>query len=488
MIDSLLTLQLPLSRSRAAFLRRWTTRAAFWLGALAVGFVAVEFARLCDWAIGLHSRLITHSVWLTIALPPVGLAFVAWVTGRFSPGARGSGIPQVIAALEMPTGPGRMKLLSLPIALAKVVLTTVGLICGASIGREGPTVHVGASMMEAIGRLARFPHEYVRRSLVLAGGAAGLSAAFNTPIAGLVFAVEELARSFEERTTGTLLTAVVLAGIVSIGTLGNYTYFGVYSAHLPDWPSWWAVPLCGIVGGLTGGLTARGLIEGQKFFAPYLASRPLQTAVGLGLVISLLGLLSHGSTFGTGYDQARGLLHEGAHTPGVMFPFFKVAATLASYLSGIPGGIFSPTMATGAGLGADLAPLVRHAPFETMVLLGMAAYFVGVIQSPLTGALIVMEMVNDHELIVPMLATAFLALGVSRLVCRHPVYRALAVGFLPEKHKKGMLVEHAEPDDFAEPTEPSGPAEPGDSPVVAEHAKPAELPEHPEPAEPTEHT
>jgi H+/Cl- antiporter ClcA len=415
--------------NRTQILHRWTTRAVFWLGAMGVGGVAVGFAKLCDWAIRLHQQLVNTSPPVALLLPPLGLALVAWSTRYLVPGSQGSGIPQVIAALEMPTGSARLSLLSLRIALGKVILTVVGLLSGASIGREGPTVHIGAAIMDAIGRYARFPYERVRHSLILAGGAAGIAAAFNTPIAGLVFAVEELARSFEERTTGTLLMAVVLAGIVSIGIMGNYTYFGVYSAHLPDWPSWWAVPLCGVLGGLAGGVTARLLLEGHKVCAPYVARRPMQTAALLGVLIALVGVVSHGTTFGTGYTEARSFLGNPTQAPGVLFPLLKVTATLLSYFSGIPGGIFSPTLATGAGLGADLAPLVPHAPFETMVLLGMAAYFVGMIQSPLTGAVIVMEMVNDHELIVPMLACSFLALGVSRTVCRQPIYRALAARF-----------------------------------------------------------
>ena len=113
-----------------------------------------------------------------------------------------------------------------------------------------------------------------------------------------------------------------------------------------------------------------------------------------------------------------------------MFPAYKWLATLSSYLTGVPGGIFSPALATGAGLGADLARLVPQAPPEAMVVLGMAGYFTGVTQSPLTGAVIVMEMVDDHALILPMLATSFLALALSRLVCKQQIYRALSLPFL----------------------------------------------------------
>ena len=414
--------------SRLALLRRWHTRAVFWLGAVAVGLVAVGFAQACSWAIDEHARFIARWPLAAPVITPLGLVLVVWVTRRLAPGSRGSGIPQAIAALGVPDAVSRSQLLSIRIAAAKIALTVLGLLAGASVGREGPTVHVGASIMETLGGYARFPYDYLRRSLVLAGSAAGLSAAFNTPIAGVVFAVEEMARSFEERTTGTLLTAVIVAGVVSTGLLGNYAYFGTADARLPSAASWLGVLVCGLAGGLTGGLFSRALIGSSRRLAPLAAEHPLRLAFALGLMVALLGLLSHGTTYGTGYEQARGLL-TGTSNPGMGFPVFKWLATLASYLTGMPGGIFSPSLATGGGMGADLAPLVPQAPLATMVVLGMAAYFTGVTQSPLTAAVIVMEMVDDHALILPMLATAFLALGVSRLICEVPIYRALSAAF-----------------------------------------------------------
>ena len=116
-------------------------------------------------------------------------------------------------------------MLSARIAVGKILLTLLGLASGASIGREGPTVQVGASIMYALGRLLRLPRLELQRALVLAGGAAGIAAAFNTPLAGVVFAIEELSHSFEARTSGTVLTAVVIAGITTLALVGNYTVF-----------------------------------------------------------------------------------------------------------------------------------------------------------------------------------------------------------------------------------------------------------------------
>ena len=149
-------------------------------------------------------------------------------------------------------------MLSLRIAFGKILVTLVALASGASIGREGPTVQVGASIMHALRRYARFPALDIDRGLVLAGGAAGIAAAFNTPLAGVVFAIEELSRSFEERTSGVILTAVIVAGVTALALVGNYTYFGRTSVALTVPQMWVAVPVCGILGGLLGGLFSRG--------------------------------------------------------------------------------------------------------------------------------------------------------------------------------------------------------------------------------------
>jgi len=268
---------------------------------------------------------------------------------------------------------------------------------------------------------------------VLAGGAAGIAAAFNTPLAGIVFAIEELAHSFQARTSGTVLTAVILGGIVTLALAGNYTYFGVTSAQLPFGAGWAAVVMCAVCGGLLGGMFASTLVyaaSGLRGAAGrWLVRHPLLFAGGCGLVIALLGLLSGGATYGTGYAQARSLV-EGHSTVPAGFFLMKLAATTVSYLSGIPGGIFAPSLSIGAGLGQSLSYLVPGAPSAAMVLLGMVGYFSGTVQAPITATVIVMEMTDNQQMTIPLMATSFLAFGVSRLVCRRALYGALARRFL----------------------------------------------------------
>lgn len=408
----------------------WQIRLALWGGALAVGLAATLFALAADRANDVFRMGLNVSPWLAFVICPAGLMLVSWLTRHWFPGTEGSGIPQALAALEVhKDSPLRPKVLSIRIALGKMLLTLLGLCSGASIGREGPTVHVGSSIMFALGRRIKAHPKYLERALILGGGAAGVSAAFNTPIAGIVFAIEELSRSFEEKTSGIVIAAVILSGVTALMVLGNYNYFGTSEAAMTQWQDWLAIPLCGVVGGAMGGLFSQILVSGSRRLAPVRMRFPMWVAAACGLAIAGMGFLSGNLTYGTGYQEASQIIASG-QTEGIGYPFYKFFASVASYLSGIPGGIFAPSLAAGAGVGADLAQLVPVISPHVLIMLGMVGYFVGVVQTPLTGFIIVMEMTNNHSLLLPLMATAFIAYGVSRLVCHEPIYQALARPFL----------------------------------------------------------
>ena len=365
-----------------------------------------------------------------LALTPLGFAASSWLARRFFPNSGGSGIPQAIAARHLEGLAARERLVSLRVAVGKIVLVLLGLLCGASIGREGPTVQVGASVMFAAGRLS--PRR--QPGLILAGASAGVAAAFNTPLAGIVFGIEEMSRSFEARTSGIILGAVIAAGVTSLSLQGDYTYFGTTGAVLGGtWQGFLAVPVLGVLGGLFGGGFSRVLIlfgaglPGRA--GALLRQHPVPFAALCGLTVAVCGLLSKGMVFGTGYTQARGLVQGTGAVPDAFGPL-KFIATLASSLSGIPGGIFAPTLAVGAGLGGSVAALLPGAPGQALVVLGMVAYFSGVVQAPITAFVIVTEMTNDHALIVPLMLASVIGFATSKLICPEGVYHALAHNFV----------------------------------------------------------
>ncbi len=416
----------------------WWRGLVFWGGAVATGATAVAFARGSDAALSLfHWAAHRTALWQWLA-PPLGLALVAWLTQRVFPGTQGSGIPQTIAALSITSIDARNRLLSMRIAVGKLFLTLVALASGASIGREGPTVQIGASIMHSLRRFTRFSAADVDRGLILAGGAAGIAAAFNTPLAGIVFAIEELSRSFEQRTSGTIYTAVIVAGVTSVALVGNYTYFGSTQASLTDSRMWVVVPVCGILGGLAGGVFSRCMLALRRGLPSWLdafrARAPVRFAFICGFLVALIGWASSGATFGTGYGEARAIVQQEV-IPTNLFALMKALATLVSYVTGIPGGIFAPSLAVGAGLGGTLSLYLPYAPGGAIVLLTMAAYFAGVVQAPLTALVIVSEMTGNRDLTLPLMAVTLLGRGASALICRESLYRALAVAFIDKAPK-----------------------------------------------------
>ena len=408
----------------------WQRRVVFVLGGVVVGAAAVALALAADQAsAGFRAITAGRPDW-ALGLTPAGFAVASLVARRFFPNSGGSGIPQAIAARQLADQPARQALVSLRIAVGKVILLLLGLLCGGSIGREGPTVQVGASIMYAAGRLS--PRR--QPGLILAGAAAGVSAAFNTPLAGIVFGIEEMSRSFEARTSGVVIGAVIAAGVTSLALQGDYTYFGTTHATLHGLQGWAAIPLLGVLGGLAGGLFSRVLVAvggGLPGWAGrFITRRPTLFAGLCGLVVALCGVASHGAAFGTGYGEARALVQGSHAAPGLWFGAFKFVATLASSVSGIPGGIFAPSLAVGAGLGADVAALLPAAPTQALIVLGMVAYFSGVVQAPITAFVIVTEMTNDHAMVVPLMLASLIGYAASRLVCAEGVYHALAHGFV----------------------------------------------------------
>lgn len=413
--------------------RRWKGRLAVWAGALLAALLIVLFARLVDVAIELFNTLRNNHPWSPFLLTTAGGALIAWMTRRYFPGAEGSGIPQVIAALKHSSDESRLRLTSLRIVIGKILLGTAALGCGFSSGREGPSVQVGAGVMHAMRKLLprRFPVQ--PHHLILAGGAAGIAAAFNTPLAGIVFAIEELGRKFEERTNGVLLTAIILAGVISISLQGNYTYFG----HLVvgNVSSKLALPilLSGLVAGCLGGVFSRCMLLGLQPWPGLIgrlrAERPVLFAACCGFAVAVLGLLSNGTTHGSGYLPTQQALNGQGALPLLYAPE-KMLATLLSYFAGIPGGIFAPSLAVGAGIGQNLASLqLLDVSNSAWIALSMTAFLAAVTQAPITAFVIVMEMIDGHSMVISLIASAFLASMVSRSFSA-PLYHTLATRYL----------------------------------------------------------
>jgi len=427
---------LRLRRYRYVSLSRrvWIRRGVFLLGAIFIGLAAVGFAELADAAQNLYDRILHYSPWLPFIISPLGFALLAYVTAGWFPASTGSGIPQVIAARRSKNVAFRKRLLGWPTMVAKIIMTAVALVFGASVGREGPTVQVGASVMYAVAGFAGIGRH---NGLVLAGSAAGIAAAFNAPIAGILFAIEEVAKSFAGRINELVIASVAIAGGVSWLLLGNYAYFGEVSARMTHAADWIAIPVCALLGGIMGGTFSRSLVVLTRR-PPQLIARlrrnPALFAGVCGLIVAGLSVATNGYASGNGYGQTHAGLVSGDLIP-VWYGPFKLLSTLLSSASGIPGGLFSPSLAVGAGLGSMVTPIFAFIEPRALMLLMTVGYFAAVVQSPLTAVVIVMEMTSERNMVIPLMATSLLAAGISRLIQREPLYHALSRGFMPLPHE-----------------------------------------------------
>ena len=375
--------------------------------------------------------------YLIAGAAPVLFFLAAGLVRHFAPEAKGSGIPQVLEAIEAGTKDGgaelpwRSPLVSIRTAVIKVMSSLLGILGGASIGREGPTVQIAASVFAAIGRFVRkYAPQVELPSYLTAGAAAGVAAAFNTPLAGITFAIEEVLDGALGTFRQTMMLAVIISGITAQALLGDYLYFGHPQVSTPDFTVTYQSVLIGLVGGLFGGAFARVLAY------PQLTRLPKHWAVRAfvcGIICTAICVLTHGATAGSGYEPTeKVLMASSIDSASLFFPVYKLITTILSYLSGMAGGIFSPSLSIGAGIGISLAKLFHFTNFQACALMGMVAFFSAVVQAPITAVIIVMEMTDRHIMIIPFMVSAFIGQGIGRMIMPTPLYH-----FLAKRHEEG---------------------------------------------------
>jgi len=419
-------------RLRAEFgdIELWQTRLVVMAFGALSGLTVVAFTWLGEHALALFGRIEAWHRWAPLWWTPLCSATIVWATRRWAPGAAGSGIPQVIAALN----PGvrassRRWFVSTRLAWSKMALTAWGLLGGLSLGREGPSVQIAAGVMHAARRWLPRRSVISDQGLLIAGGSAGIAAAFNTPLGGIMFAIEELSRRPEQRSNGLVMAAIVLAGLLGISFYGNSSYFGVIHVQQVSWALLGPGVLVALCCGLAGGMFARLLTvslagTSRDRFSRWRRQYPVRFAAGCGLAVAVIGCASGGSTFGSGYAHNRALL-EGAGDGSGLYVWLKFVATWITTWSGVPGGIFAPSLSIGGSLGQQVAQWTGIHDAAALIALGMAGFLAAVTQAPMTSFIIVMEMIDGYSLVLSLMTCALLASSVSRVLSR-PLYHRLA--------------------------------------------------------------
>ena len=413
---------------------------ALLIGAL-VGSTIVAFLACTDW---MHTLLFSKAmpVWMRPLTPAVAALIAGYLLLRVFPDARGSGIPQTKAALIAGGG-----YISLKTVLGKFFCCSLSLGGGIALGREGPSVQIGAGVASFLARRAGLEKREVQ-ALVPIGAAAALAAAFNTPMAAVLFTLEELLGDLNARLLGSVVIGAATSWMALHLFLGDAPLFRVPSYSLMHPSEFLFYALLGIAGGCVSVLFSSSLLwlrlQYRRLPKWTLAFQP---ATG-GLAAGVLALYS-ADVLGAGYAAVELALH-GQLSGTAMFVLLilKLAATVVCYSSGNAGGIFGPSLFLGAMLGGGFGSVLHGwlpattAPAGAYALVGMGTTFAGVIRSPITSVVMIFELTRDYNIIVPLMISNLVSYVVARAFSHTPIYEALAIQdgvHLP--HAKGQTSE-----------------------------------------------
>jgi H+/Cl- antiporter ClcA len=411
----------------------------FWIGSLLTGLAAVLYARLFAWAEERTALIVHWHLWLLFIVTPVCFVVAWWLVRRYAPYARGSGIPQVMASIELATPKynGMVnRLLSLRIICVKVLSSLVMALGGGIIGREGPTIQIAGSIFWKVNEwLPKWWPKVSKRNMIMTGAAAGLAAAFNTPLGGIVFAVEELTRTHISYFKTALFTAVIIAGLTAQAFLGPYLYLGYPDMNGLSGTIFFGVALVAIPAGLMGAGMALGMLKLFAWKATFKFTRQhVFYVVGCALVIVALAFFVDERMLGSGKElMATSLFTANKYNPWYM-PFLRSVGSLLSFTTGASGGVFAPALAAGASIGATISGWLHLTAANTnlLVLSGMVGFLTGVTRTPFTSAILVLEMTDRHNVIFHLMLAGMLSSLVSMVVDRHSFYDHLKYQYLRE--------------------------------------------------------
>jgi len=387
------------------------------VGLIVVGFVAMteRMGRILLVA-GPAQRLLT---------PFIGALIGGWLLYRFFPDARGSGIPQTRVALLLQRG-----VISLRTVVGKFTCSAVSLGSGVALGREGPSVHIGAGIASVVGRRLGLSDEQVR-SLIPVGTAAAIAAAFNTPLAAVLFTLEEILADLHARLVGTVVIGATTSWIVLRLILGDEPLFHVPSYQLVHPLEFVIYALLGIAGGLVSTAFVKLLLWQRTHFLKVPEKwKAFTPAVG-GLVVGILALVQPG-VLGVGYNLVSDALN-GRVELKIMLVLLvlKIIATTTCYSSGNAGGIFGPSLFIGAMLGGAVGQVAHTLlPDHTgtagaYALVGMGAAFAGIVRTPMTSVIMIFEVTRDYTIIVPLMIANLCSYLLAQKLQKVPIYEAL---------------------------------------------------------------
>ena len=421
----------------------------FWIASLITALLAVLYTKLFGLAEQGTHFIVSNHTWLLFIITPLCFIIAWWVVVRFAPFSRGSGIPQVMASVELanPKDDSKVnKFLSLRIIVVKILSSLVMIFGGGAIGREGPTIQIAGSVFRQINQwLPAWWPKISKRNMIMTGAAAGLAAAFNTPLGGIVFAVEELTKTHINYFKTALFTAIIIAGLTAQALIGPYLYLGYPSVSNLSSYIFFVVIGVAIVAGLLGSCMSKLILVllqwKSKFRYRY---QNFFYVLGCALIIVSVAFFFEAKILGSGKDIMTQTLFTADKYSDWYVPGLRIIGPVLSFTTGAAGGVFAPSLSAGASVGSMIAGWFNLSDTNAnlVILAGMVSFLTGVTRTPFTSAILVLEMTDRHSVILHLMLAALVSNLISLLIDRHSFYDRLKVQYLQEvKHQSEKTVD-----------------------------------------------
>jgi H+/Cl- antiporter ClcA len=411
----------------------------FWIASLATGIIAVFYAQIFSLAERVNRYIAQNLDWWIFLLTPFCFLVSWYIVKSFAPFARGSGIPQVMASIELATPKQQDKvdrLLNVKIILVKIISSAIAVMGGGVIGREGPTIQIAGSVFRFINKiLPSWWPKISKQNMIMAGAASGLAAAFNTPLGGIVFAVEELTRRHISFFKTALFSAVIVAGLTAQALLGPYLYLGYPQITGFSYSIFLWIMLVSVLAGFGGSIMSKLILKLLKWVAGFkLTWHRVGYIILCGLIIAATSFFISEKAVGSGKEiMTETLFTNNKHLPWY-YPFLRIEGLIISFTTGGAGGVFAPSLSAGASIGSVLAGILDLNVSESnlLILSGMVAFLTGVTRTPFTSAILVLEMTDRHNVIFHLMLAGMLSSLASLLIDRRSFYDHLKVQYLKE--------------------------------------------------------
>jgi H+/Cl- antiporter ClcA len=408
----------------------------FWIASILTGIIAVLYTKLFMGAESIAGYMVHNHKWWLFAASPCMFLLAFFVVKKYAPYAVGSGIPQVMAAIELanPKDDHKVrKLLSIRILIVKITSSLLMALGGGAIGREGPTIQIAGSIFRKVNQWIPDTWPRVsRRNMIMTGAAAGLAAAFNTPLGGIVFAVEELTKTHIRYYRTAILTAVIIAGLTAQYFLGPYLYLGYPDvSNLSSYLFLGVIFIAGVTG-LAGSLTGKAMLYVLNWKRNFSGRQAWMYVVACAVIMVAIALVVNVDMLGSGKDIMNTTLFSAEKRVAWYLPLLRITGPVISFTTGVSGGVFAPALSAGASFGAVVAGWFHLSAANTnlLILSGMVGFLTGVTRTPFTSAILVLEMTDRHNVIFHLMLAGIISSVIALAVDRHSLYDHLKLSYL----------------------------------------------------------